>query len=244
MAHHGRSRPDETFVPLAFGGNNTTGPIDVATACNAASSASGRLDFESETFVAHTLKADGFDASEDGTGRGVPLVPVAFAWQGGGKQTSIGFDPPPRTCQTLGADQTPAVAFQCQGTNVSADDEIAGTFRGGNGHLTGGGPCVATRWAVRRLTPYECELLQGFPGHYTLIPMPRGKGKKRKPRDHEETVAYLMGHGFSRSDAEDLSRTPDGPRYRALGNAMAVNCMRWIGKRIDMVQAILKARAA
>ena len=58
--------------------------------------------------------------------------------------------------------------------------------------------------AVRRLTATECEFLQGFPRNYTMIPW------KKKP-------------------AEDC---PDGPRYRALGNSMAVNVMRWIGARI------------
>ena len=65
-------------MPIAFGGNNTSGPIDVATALNACTSASGRMDFETETFVTHSLRGEGFDASEDGTGRGTPLVPVAF----------------------------------------------------------------------------------------------------------------------------------------------------------------------
>ena len=55
---------------------------------------------------------------------------------------------------------------------------------------------------VRRLTPRECERLQGFPDDYTAIPW-RGKAE-----------------------------TPDGPRYKALGNSMAVNCMEWIGERI------------
>ncbi len=65
---------------LAFGGNNQSGQIDVATARNACASASGRMDFESETFLvqpAHTLRGEGFDGSEDGTGRGTPLVPVS-----------------------------------------------------------------------------------------------------------------------------------------------------------------------
>ena len=68
-------------VIQAFGGNNQSGPIDVATTRNACASASGRMDFESETFLVqhtHTLRGEGFDASEDGTGRGTPLVPVAF----------------------------------------------------------------------------------------------------------------------------------------------------------------------
>ena len=68
-------------VIQAFGGNNQSGPIDVATARNACASASGRMDFETETFLvqpAHTLRGEGFDASEDGAGRGTPLVPIAF----------------------------------------------------------------------------------------------------------------------------------------------------------------------
>jgi len=59
--------------------------------------------------------------------------------------------------------------------------------------------------AVRRLTPVECERLQGFPDNYTDI-KPKGKD------------------------------TPDGPRYKALGNSMAVPVMAWIGKRIQMVE--------
>ncbi len=86
--------------------------------------------------ITHTLKAEGFDASEDGTGRGQPITP-----------------------------------------------EAAG---------------------VRRLTPRECERLQGFPDDYTLIPW-RGK------------------------PAEEC---PDGPRYKAIGNSKAVPVVRWIGRRL------------
>lgn len=64
---------------------------------------------------------------------------------------------------------------------------------------------VAANMAVRRLTPVECERLQGFPDSYTDI-KPNGKD------------------------------TPDGPRYRALGNSMAVPVMAYIGKRIAMVE--------
>jgi DNA (cytosine-5)-methyltransferase 1 len=65
--------------------------------------------------------------------------------------------------------------------------------------------------SVRRLTPRECERLQGFPDDYTAIPW-RGK------------------------------EAPDGPRYKALGNSMAVPVMRWIGKRIQQVEKILDER--
>jgi DNA (cytosine-5)-methyltransferase 1 len=64
---------------------------------------------------------------------------------------------------------------------------------------------VATVMQVRRLTPVECERLQGFPDGYTNIPW------RKKPE------------------------APDGPRYKALGNSMAVPCMAWIGKRIAEV---------
>lgn len=64
---------------------------------------------------------------------------------------------------------------------------------------------VAAGMQVRRLTPRECERLQGFPDDYTAIPW-RGK-----PAD----------------------QCPDGPRYKALGNSMAVPVMRWIGERIN-----------
>ena len=74
---------------------------------------------------------------------------------------------------------------------------------------TGGVINPADRMAVRRLTPRECERLQGFPDDHTLIPW-RGK-----PSD----------------------QCPDGPRYKALGNSMAVPCMAWIGKRIAHVVA-------
>jgi len=70
-------------------------------------------------------------------------------------------------------------------------------------------PAVARAMTVRRLTPIECEFLQGFPRNYTLIP-------------------------WRKKQAEDC---PDGPRYKALGNSMAVNCMAWIGERIAAYEA-------
>ena len=72
-----------------------------------------------------------------------------------------------------------------------------------------GGADLATKpmvcgMAVRRLTPTECERLQGFPDGYTNI----------------------------------KDKCPDGPRYKALGNSMAVPVMKWIGERIQMVDSI------
>lgn len=70
-------------------------------------------------------------------------------------------------------------------------------------------PVGVNSMLVRRLTPLECERLQGFPDGHTLIAW------KGKP-------------------AEEC---PDGPRYKAIGNSMAVPVMRWIGRRIAAVDA-------
>jgi DNA (cytosine-5)-methyltransferase 1 len=86
------------------------------------------------------------------------------------------------------------------------------------GHLNsktnaGGHAAVASGMAVRRLTPVECERLMGFPDDFTRIPY------RNKTAD----------------------KCPDGPRYKALGNSMAVNVMRWIGERIQLVETITKS---
>jgi len=305
---------------LVFGGNNTAGPIDVATAANACASASGRMDFETETFIAHSLSADGFDASEDGTGRGVPMIPIAINTahtQSNGSGFSDGI------AHTLESGVSQAVAFNLRGRDggampevsdaaslraasggssnsyvaFSAKDhgadagDIAPTLRSmghDNSHANGGGQLAiavtlhgsdgttstasyteistslgarapggiensattavlqeqSVAWsgelttstdiagtlqrggkggradrvmtplmAVRRLTPRECERLQGFPDDYTLVEY-RGK------------------------------LAADGPRYRALGNSMAVPVMRWIGQRIAAVHEIVSRRSS
>lgn len=90
--------------------------------------------------------------------------------------------------------------------------------------------------AVRRLTPEECEMLQGFPIGYTLIP--GTSSKKRKGDDLRDTIDYLISLGVSPAEAEVLAHSPDGPRYKALGNSWAVPVARWIARRIDACTAI------
>ena len=70
---------------------------------------------------------------------------------------------------------------------------------------------VGTNMAIRRLTPKECERLQGFPDDWTKIPY-RNK---------------------------EADQCPDGPRYKACGNSMAVPVMRWIGERINLIESML-----
>jgi DNA (cytosine-5)-methyltransferase 1 len=91
--------------------------------------------------------------------------------------------------------------------SIGYESEMAPTLEAGSGGNNK--PAVHVGMAVRRLTPVECERLQGFGDNYTDIK------SKNKP-------------------------TPDGPRYKALGNSMAVPVMAWIGQRIEQVEAICK----
>lgn len=194
-------------------------------------------DNGSNQMICHCLRADGFDASEDGTGRGTPLTicidlqnaaangNLAGTLQGEAlkKQTygmAVAFDSkqsagdtgqlsPP--LQALNHDKSHAnaggqvaVAFQTRiGRNGRGQcEEVCPTLQGADAGATSDmRPCVSRGMAVRRLTPRECERLQGYPDNYTAVEF------KGKP-------------------------AADGPRYRALGNSMAVPVMRWLGERI------------
>lgn len=104
-----------------------------------------------------------------------------------------------------GMKQTTYVCMADDNGRAAVDEECCGTLKCG-----GSAPQVASRTLVRRLTPRECERLQGFPDDWTLIPW--------KGRPAEEC--------------------PDGPRYKAIGNSMAVPVMRWLGERIAMADEI------
>ena len=346
---------------LTVGANQTSGFVgeavvastgDISHCLNAGGM--GRQDYETETLIAHSLRAEGFDASEDGTGRGTPIVtafyptnrqpefgnyedvspsikigssgssgnPPAIAFtakdygadagdisptlrSGGhdkshandGVMPAVAFSIMPMNsgkdykaretdiaqpimaggpvggnqggdfiAQPLPFDTTqitskanysnpqpgdpshplaagahaPAVAFDLRGREGGAQFEgphdtaniraasggssrsyvaqavgfdtynqstgdINQTLQRGTGTDQIGAIIAST--AVRRLTPEECEALQGFPRGYTFVPY-RGKP------------------------------AADGPRYKALGNSMAVPCMRWLGERIQMVEAL------
>ncbi|HDW3224386.1 TPA: Dam family site-specific DNA-(adenine-N6)-methyltransferase [Escherichia coli] len=79
---------------------------------------------------------------------------------------------------------------------------------------------------MRRLTPVECERLQGFPDGHTLIPT-----EKRKKVSSDE-LAYLRKNYPDLNEEEAAMLAADGPRYKAIGNSMAIPVMRWIGDRI------------
>jgi DNA (cytosine-5)-methyltransferase 1 len=220
--------------------------------------------------VAHTLRGSGHDASEDGTGRGTPLVPcAAYQCHGGnvgpmgtlrkGNGNAAGGVPfiaavqhghgsykESQAADTLrasggdgGGGSEAIVAFHgAQDPDISGDvthplgrnqgREVCVAFRASGQErfeprciapvaaTDGGGAGVPTALdrtlSVRRLTPRECERLQGFADDYTLVPY-RGKPAK------------------------------DGPRYRALGNSIACQVLVWLAKRMEQ-QEVREVRLA
>ena len=210
-------------LPAVFGGNNTSGPIDVSPALNAHGGASRRQDFASEAFIAHTLRGEGFDGSEDGTGR-ANLIPtadgrpamLAFAQNSRNELRYIGGDGEIAGC--LGSQEgmkqrTYVASVALRGRDGGATAELSYELATALRASQGGGDKshVLQGLAVRRLTVRETERLQGFPDDYTLIPW-RGKSAEK---------------------------CPDGPRYKAIGNSMAVPVMRWIGERIVQVHNLI-----
>ena len=148
-----------------------------------------------------------------GTGGGnLPLVMqrepvVAFNWQSGG---DCRLEPREDQANTLQRCQTQAVAFAQNQEGELRTSEIANTVTTtGNASARGTGKLLSGS-VVRRLTPTECERLQGFPDNWTRIPY-RGK---------------------------PAEACPDGPRYKALGNSWAVPCARWIFERINKVDKL------
>lgn len=180
-AHHGRNDPNEGgLVPVAFdtvqitSAENrvhpqpgdpsmplvATGRPHVAYAVRAEPGGVGQA--HNTTYVPlggegmrDALTAEGHDASEDGTGRGTPLVPVAFDWQSDGSERVYGNVSTSRT-STLGTKKQDA---------------------------------IADATAVRRLTPTECERLQGFPDGWTATSNGRPQSDSARYRELGNSVA-------------------------------------------------------
>ena len=244
----------------AGGGLGTDFDCDGGTICVATGQAGAEIGADmaptrncnhEAPYVAHSLRGEGFDASEDGTGRGTPLVPVGVTIHGTdptvqkvasydelaqclrartpgnidnssttvvqqpvaygirtANTSSNGWGIQEECTHTLDCAQGVAVAVALRGREGGATAELGDEVQNCLRASSGGGdkPHVLTAMQVRRLTPTECERLQGFPDGHTQIP----RGKKT------------------------ADQCPDGPRYKALGNSMAVPVMRWIGQRIDL----------
>lgn len=218
--------------------------------------------------ITHTLRAEGFDASEDGTGRGQPIVAamresghgfwmedeiagtlraegenrpsrpsnviaVPLRGRDGGATAELGGDV--SNClraSSVGGDKPHALAPVAWSEELTPSIDVAGTIQyGGQGGRHDG--VMQMDMQVRRLTPVECERLQGFPGNYTNIPWTEYQRiQKRAAKEGVSFEAELRKRGKVLR-GQDLPACPDGPRYKALGNSWAVPNVRWIGERID-----------
>jgi DNA (cytosine-5)-methyltransferase 1 len=224
----------------ALGGGNSLSLPSVSLCLNAG--AMGRLDAESETLIptiggvfdvapsSYAIQAGALRANPESGPDGVGVqVDHAYTLEARAEVQCVAF-----SCKDHGADAgdvSPTLrSMGHDGSHANGGGQVAVAFA----HQAGGiqttlgydpdagtsptlakcqTPAIDTGMAVRRLTPTECERLQGFPDGWTDI---RHGGKA----------------------------TPDGPRYKALGNSMAIPPMRWLGQRIAMVEAIQRLEVA
>lgn len=150
---------------------------------------------------------------------------IGRAPQNGGNQ--IGYCKEDDAFYTLTTvDRHAVVAPYCLGdcnANASCDRDMCGTLK------VGGGPPVigGESYQVRRITPLECERLQGFPDNYTNL-----------TGANLEELYKILNNGVEdkklmRNLRKWCKECPDTLRYKAIGNSMAVPVMRWIGERIE-----------
>ena len=146
-------------------------------------------------------------------------VAVGFNWQNGGGygNANDGLGITEEGTGPLQRSQHPAVAFQprhySDRPRMGGEPSDVVHTLSAQAAMGDSSPHVATAMRVRRLTPTECERLQGFPDGWTQVPY-RGKPAS------------------------------DGPRYKAIGNSMAVPVMAWIGRRIAEVNTIISLKEA
>jgi DNA (cytosine-5)-methyltransferase 1 len=252
---------------LRAGNADVTGGVPfVATTITAREGKGPDSDMTSGNLVTHALTAVGADASEDETGRGVPIVPVAYALRadpgGVGQGHNTNYVPVdlaqvtsgenrsnPQAgdpAGTLAATSRPAVAFgeirdvstgedvtpavrtghggtqlgvvafgHTNGIDEQVSESATPTLRAGRG--VGGGAVAIPAAAVRRLTPVECERLQGFPDGWTA----------------KRAELVLAGNRWESSGK--VLEQADSARYRQLGNSVAVPVFGWVAAGMVMV---------
>ena len=189
---------------------------------NSQAVASGHIVPEIANPLTHPM-GKGVNTTAD---EGQSMVAHAFKFRGGGNSTGerggntgqsggtgyLGQDECAFTVATS-EDQMVAVPFAENSRSelrIEGDGKRTGALSAGGGKAGQGAPMIATRYAVRRLTPRECERLMSFPDDFTRIPW-RGK---------------------------PAEQCPDGPRYKALGNSWVVNEVKKLAHKIQLVEDI------
>jgi len=240
-----------------YGDHESREGLLVSHAINA-KGGSGRMDFESETFVAHTLRADGFDAGEDGTGRGTPLVPATYpclrsnqynnsdpgmeasmlvAFQQKGEihdhqsrrsqnarkrlPISVGFDKSTKNKEDSQADSRTGQATHtpsCERDNRGAGESAVAFTQNQCGD-------VLTGNIMHSLTTNANATGRGSANVHTGTAVRRLTAREcERLQGFPDDYTLVQYRGKSAAD---------GPRYRALGNSMAIPVIAWIAKRID-----------
>jgi DNA (cytosine-5)-methyltransferase 1 len=181
-SHYGKGVDSDCTAPLITSTGNRAHCLNAG--------GMGRQDYETETMVvAIQERAVSTNEKNGPQGAGFRDDGKAYTLEARNKVQAVAFSGRNRGDDGRGYDRPPNVTGDVAGT--------VDTVKPGNV----AGPTIG----VRRLTPRECERLQGFPDDWTLV-LHRGKP------------------------------AADGPRYKAIGNSMAVPVMRWIGKRIELVK--------
>lgn len=198
--------------------------------------------------VTHSLRADGFDASEDGTGRGTPIIQIKIL-QGGehGKLDDGALESeenlPKRSVRKM---------WKSEGGGSSQERRLArqsfGKFGASMSKLSHEGASSETEMHTSELSKSESEtrLLRKAQPKIREIWDPIRI--QEKPTQSVYAVRRLTPRETERLQGfpDDYTLVPyrgkparDGPRYKAIGNSMAVPCMVWLGQRIQMVEDIL-----
>lgn len=177
---------------------------------------------DAQVDIAPTLRAGGHKDSHQNGGVGPA---VAFNYKMGAKAGGVGCAE--EQSPTLGTNGNAAVAVSIRGREGGATAELGGSVATALRASSGGGdkPHVLTS-AVRRLTPKECERLQGFPDDYTRIPVKWYAVKKVTKNRPDDMWDADPNGGWWLMQA-------DGPRYKQLGNSWAVPKFTWLGRRIQ-----------
>lgn len=174
-------------------------------------------------------------SAEEGRGAGVPSV-MAFDSRNlvGSEHVTQTLQSKPTGGQSLNFMPTIAITERGVtggGRNFIHSEELAYTLTNPGGGGRADSRLVARQSGIRRLTPLECERLQGFPDMWTAV------DKGRSHRMDDDAIAYMRHHyqrmyGITLLDNGVKRLMSDSARYKMLGNAVAVPVARWIMRRI------------
>jgi DNA (cytosine-5)-methyltransferase 1 len=257
-ANHGHSHQ----VAVAFGGNNQSGPIDVATACNAHGGPHGRLDFESETFVDHERLTPICFSSKDYGADAMRDLSPAIAFYPTNREPADGNCVDFCPTLTAGNGPVPGIAYSVAlrgregGATAELGDEVAGCLRAS----TGGGdkphvlaPVCVTGDITHTLKADGFDAREDGTGRGQSVVPADLRVRRLMPPECERLQGFPDGHTrvpirhyaqrkITKNRPADVWEpaaqggwwlmAADGPRYKQCGNSMATKVMSWIGGRI------------